>query len=665
MNEPNGDRVIYYGRNDLSIGFIRKRCLDRLIGAETATITTINDAIEAHQCKLMADNVPELFEEALPFGSNEAARQLFAKACEFIGRALSNSSADALFEQVELQYEEQFWNLVEASGAIAKIQSADFEKLIDRHPGCIGAILKSKKLTNAFDTAVKQLLLQHAKCAAELIIGRLATESGNRKELHLPSSLNSCDIDNIMLDYIYSEQSNPNYLKVLKDWPTRSSGIYNPSPEVRVQAKRAYNNAMGQLGTAWTGLRYNAGVTIDMNQKACKGLEVDGRDLTHVFGGQWLEKHTDPATTMNNLLFVFDFIGTNGLMYAPARKHEESTLLASVGLHVTGEYRTTIGFQMRSGLTYLETLAYSNFLESKGTNLESALEWVYRQYFPEEYGIIGFTLSLPSKDTSWLDKCKAIGPEIERTAKGYAVYSKRGAVDDDFFPFEALKSFSSLKALEEKKYAVAGPEFELFGHALCSNQCMLSYLRKSHESEQCFFDMMIKRHVERHDYPEYLQKSLDELVSKGLIIEENDGRLLPTPRAICIKSVWDNDAIPLRRRVKEDLSVVESLVNDGILCYCDQLFAPVESAYLDYMFNDASFPNSQALRNKYDHAHSAIEDPQATNMCDDYYRLLSILICITLKINEELADKTGRGGVEDFDDWPLYDESILQAAEEL
>ena len=156
------------------------------------------------------------------------------------------------------------------------------------------------------------------------------------------------------------------------------------------------------------------------------------------------------------------------------------------------------------------------------------------------------------------------------------------------------------------------------------------------------------------------------LIDADLILEDGrDKRLLPTPRAACIKLVWDYDAITLRHRTEEDSSIVESLIADRILCYCDQLFAPVEAAYLDYMFNDSSFPNSLALRNRYDHAHSAIPNPQAEDIHDDYYRLLSILICITLKINEELTYKTGKGGVEDFDDWPLYDESILQTAREL
>lgn len=110
---------------------------------------------------------------------------------------------------------------------------------------------------------------------------------------------------------------------------------------------------------------------------------------------------------------------------------------------------------------------------------------------------------------------------------------------------------------------------------------------------------------------------------------------------------------------------MESLINQRILNYCDRLFAPIEAAYLDFMFNDASFANSIALRNRYDHAHSSIENPQADNVRDDYYKLLSLLICITLKINEELMRKTGQGGLDMLVDWPYYDESVYRLAKDI
>ena len=663
MNDANHDRVAYFGRNDLFTGRCRDRCAEMLARSETYAIVAVNDAIEAHQCKLMVDNIPELFEGMPSLDPEESAKQLFTSACKYINRLLSSVGVDEVYEQVEYQYAEQFWSLVEASGTIARIQSVDLGKLISLHPGCIRFILRSRRLVNEFSEVIKQSLRHHADISAELIIDQFATDSGRRGNLYLPPTLGSSEIDCIMLDYISSDKANLNYVLALRDWPSRFSGDYDPSPEVRVRAKRMYESSVEQLFADGTGLQFVTGVAFDRNQLACKSLKVDGYNVTYIFGRRWLEKYTDPATIMNNLRYVFDFIDANGLMFAPARKHEQPALLAALGVHVLGEYCTSTIFQWHSGLTYLEADAYNGLLESCGASIESALEWTYREYFAEEYGISGFTLSLPAKDASWLDKCKSMGPEIERAVKGYATYSKRGEVDDDFFPFETFSTFSSFMALEKKKYAVEGPEFERLGFLLFSDQCMLSYLHESHESDSCFFEVMMKRHVTRLDYSDYLQPSIDTLIDTGLILEEDGTKgLRPTLRALCLKSVWDNDAIPLRRLTNEGDSVVESLVNDGVLCYCDQLFAPVEAAYLDYMYNDASFSNSLALRNRYDHADSAIPDPQAKGIRDDYYRFLSVLICITLKINEELAHRTGKGVVEDFDDWPLYDESILRTA---
>ena len=45
--------------------------------------------------------------------------------------------------------------------------------------------------------------------------------------------------------------------------------------------------------------------------------------------------------------------------------------------------------------------------------------------------------------------------------------------------------------------------------------------------------------------------------------------------------------------------------------------------------------------------------------------MLTLLIAVTLKINDELSATTGRGHLENFVDWPYYDESILKLVEEL
>lgn len=55
---------------------------------------------------------------------------------------------------------------------------------------------------------------------------------------------------------------------------------------------------------------------------------------------------------------------------------------------------------MRESLANVEVIAYANFLESRGSRLEDALEWTYNDYFEEEYSISGFTLALPLRGAS-------------------------------------------------------------------------------------------------------------------------------------------------------------------------------------------------------------------------------------------------------------------------
>lgn len=666
MRDFDEKRVVYYGRNDYAAGVHRDRCLSVLASAEIVDLTSINEAIEAHQIKLTVEGIPELFLGQSIEDHPRRATILFSKACRLVSSELENKSIGEVYDQVELQYGKEFWELMEACGAWQKMKSPDFEKLLMDHPECLGMVLQYKKPVECFADEIKRALINNPRYSAELIVGRLAAEETSEKALNLPQNLGNSEIDGIMLSYINSETANPNYVSALRNWPSGKAARYNPSPEVRVKAKRQYDKSMDDLFRNGTGLRYGTGVVIDMRQNACKGVTREGFSLTHSFSGRWLKKYMDPATVMNNLIYVFDFVDSHGLMQAPARKHEEHGIMATLGMHVKGEYRETTGFQMRSGLTYLETMAYANFLETNGGRLESAIEWVYNQYFAEEFDITGFSLALPSEKATWLDKCKAIGPEIERAVKAYSLYSKYGVIDDEYFPHESMRSFSSLMALDGKKYAIAGSSFERFGSLLFSEQCMLSYLHAEKISESSFYEMMVNHHVTRGDYPEYLQPSLNELIKNEFVIEHDEnGSLEPTDYAVCLKIIWEHDALPLFRLGKRDLEIVESLASRHTISYCDKLFAPFESDYLDYMFNDASFSNSAGLRNRYDHANSSIDDPQADDIRADYFKLLSLLIAITLKINEELMRKSGLGGLDSFVDWPYYDESVFRLAREL
>lgn len=667
MRDLNHTRIVSYDRSDWAVGFFIDRCLYILKEGPHNQIATINDAIEAHQLKLTFETVPELFEKAEDIDVASIVSALFANACKYTRETLASSGILGIYEELEMQYATLFWNLLHAYGAEKQIFGEEIDELLSRHVECLAPILENDKLVKYFDAEIGKSLIENPYYSAELLIREYATESRSQNAIYLPKCLSQGDFDSIMVGYLDDQRANPNYMEALFNWPSGATKCrFSPSPDVKVRAKRAHDEAMDELFRQDAGLKYGAGVQIDPEQIACKGVKVEGLTLTYSFSETWLAKYTDNASIMNNCRYLLDVVDQSGLMAAPAHSHEESGLLAMLGSHVLGEYRMNTLSNMRESLANVEVVAYAHFLESRGTRLEDALEWTYNVYFAEEYSISDFSLALPSSGASWLDKCKSIGPEIERAVKSYSIYSRIGKIDGDYFPYESFKTFGTLNALSEKKYAIDGANFNRWGFYLFSDQCMLTYRRGHNDHARCFFDLISNAMVTFDDYDAVKAEMLQQLVDRQLVSAcEETGALSPTPRSICLKAVWDKGAIALGRCGDDDLTLIDGLVSDEMLSYSGKLFTPDEGAYLDYMFNDASFPNSQGLRNRYDHAHSLIADPDAASIRSDYYRMLTLLVAITLKINDELSSSTGRGYLENFVVWPYYDESVLELTKKL
>lgn len=83
------------------------------------------------------------------------------------------------------------------------------------------------------------------------------------------------------------------------------------------------------------------------------------------------------------------------------------------------------------------------------------------------------------------------------------------------------------------------------------------------------------------------------------------------------------------------------------------LFSDHESEYLSYVFDQRSFDSALALRNKYSHGSDPLDDSNGFECEQDYILLLHVLICVLLKINDELADHVGIELDVGFVDWPL------------
>lgn len=625
---------------------------------ESHPFETINDAIEIGEIKEVIECAPEAFED-MGLEINHILKSLYGKACSFAHSALTNNALLDVYESVEWQYIDRFWNLASSTKAYEKINSDELEELLSRHSLCISNVMSHYGLVQKFDQHIRAVLSKDIDAAVSIIVGNFGAEVRSKEKIYLPPSLTGSDIDEIVLRYLSETNPNLNYVQVLMNWPSAAAKDYSPSIEVRIKAKRRYEELSKQLFDETGSIEYGIEASISGNQIACKDSYVDGNTLKTFFGEEWLSRYLDYPTIMNNCAYVFDYLDERGLLTCPAHEHDESTLMKTFGMRAKDEYDNNIFFKMRQDLLLEETALYAKLLERNGRRLEDAIEWTYNVYFAKELGIGGFSISLPATGCSWLDKCKAMGPELERALKAYSLYSKMHVIDPDYFRFENFKLFSEFKSLHRNKYVIRGERYDEAAKPLFWDQSLLAFASRIKSPEDNLWDLLHKHVVHVDDYNGDYRSAIESLINKGFLAEsDKDGRLLPSKKAHYLKKIWDSSAYPLWRCSKATIDGAHELVKQGYLKYSDALFSPDEASYLNYMFNNAIHSNALALRNSYDHGNSPVDDPNSSQFTRDYYLFLTLLIEITLKISEELIRYTGNGGDLELIDWLMYGEHL-------
>lgn len=654
MEEINHSRVSCYGPNDYGTYHSIERCKEILLDGESHQIETINDAIEIGEIKGVIECVPEAFED-MGLEINHILKRLYGKACSFAHSALTNNALLDVYESVEWQYIDRFWNLASSTKAYEEISSDELEELLSRHSLCISNVMSHYGLVQKFDQHIRAVLSKNIDAAVSIIVGNFGAEVRSKEKIYLPPSLTGSDIDEIVLRYLSETNPNLNYVQVLMNWPSAAAKDYSPSIEVRVKAKRRYEELSKQLFDETGSIEYGIEASISGNQIACKDSYVDGNTLKTFFGEEWLSRYLDYPTIMNNCAYVFDYLDERGLLTCPAHEHDESTLMKTFGMRAKDEYDNNIFFKMRQDLLLEETALYAMLLERNGRRLEDAIEWTYNVYFAKELGIGGFSISLPATGCSWLDKCKAMGPELERALKGYSLYSKMHVIDPDYFRFENFKLFSEFQSLYKNKYVIKGDRYDEVAKPLFWDQSLHTFTSRIKSSEDNLWDLLHNHSVNVDNNDGDCRSAIESLINKGFLAEsEKDERLLPSNKANYLKIIWDSSACPLWRCSKAIIDEVHDLVKQGYLKYSSALFSPDETSYLNYMFNNAIHSNALALRNSYDHGNSPVDDPNSSQFARDYYLFLTLLIEITLKISEELIRYTGNGGDLELIDWPMY-----------
>lgn len=651
----NINRAVFYSANDLAAGAAKERVCSLLRDIPCST-SDINDAIELIQCVRIVEECSYLFAPNDLVTYQADANKIRCFALKEAGSYFAKNDIASLYETLEIEYIEQFWEVLVQTKSYTKVNKKSLYELLSKYSYHLQSVIVHKPLVKEFDSEIKSVLIKNPNRSSELIINCFAVDKSKNEKFYLPESITNVEIDEIMLDYIASQYANLNYVRVLAKWPDTAECAYSPSPEVLVAAERRKEELNNALFSEGATIGFGITVAFSEDQRSCKSASFEGTELKYVYGTKWLRAYSDPGTILNNLIYVFELIDyRTGLLMFPSHRHESMSLIERLDIRSIDEYRVSEGASIRISQALMALGGYNMILEECDTRIEDAIAWFFNEHIEEEFGIKGFSVGMPSSNASYFDKCKAIGPEIERVIKAFSEYARKGVIDDAYFPYMTFKHFSDIPTLIEEKYIVEGEEYMQAAHWLFSDQSPLAYLSNCESDDGSCYSLVRNNQLDRSAFHVSCQSLIEQLIGERFLKEDSEGYLHASRSTMLLKRIWDEGAFSTMALSLSDKEMVEKLVDKRLVRIYDGLLSPDESDYCNFVFNSAQFSNPLALRNKYDHASSAALDPNGNEVRTDYLHLLLVLIGMTLKINEELCIVAKRGGVEDFVDWPLIE----------
>ncbi len=89
------------------------------------------------------------------------------------------------------------------------------------------------------------------------------------------------------------------------------------------------------------------------------------------------------------------------------------------------------------------------------------------------------TITVPIAEGSYVEKIKALAPEMDAVVKQYNLYSKEGEIDPELLALESSIKVTDSASCVDKKYFVANErntDLKILFNLLMGDQSMLSYV---------------------------------------------------------------------------------------------------------------------------------------------------------------------------------------------
>ncbi|MGL1892180.1 MAG: hypothetical protein OCD02_11180 [Spirochaetaceae bacterium] len=566
-------------------------------------------------------------------------KKIIATINTYLRNITSDLNLSVIYDNVEESLKEDFWTFFSEYNLPKKIKSDQFSDFIMESQPEVSELLREKKLVNSYDSPIKQYFIQKPHNII-LLVKILEINDIYTKPLFLPKSLTRDEVNDMVVKFVDSYRPNLNYLKLLLHM--NSYPMINLTDKIRLKIKKKIESETKIFFENNTGIKTGVSLILDPNQKNEVEIKLEDKVLKLSYSLNWLKENLDNATILNNFIHLFCFVDNQMRTTLTSNKNDIKPIEDLFTIRSKNHYKIGWEFQQKEMTAHIQLYTYYDLLNSYDIELEDVIEWFYSEYVVENFNIQNITTHLPKKNLTYLQKCKDIAPEIEGILKKYNLYIEDQEIDLELFElFSNPLLFKECKSLFEKKYIYPNvKDFSRICYYFFSDQCVLHYLENDTHQYKSFFDILTKRPIYIHDYGEHVKQDLEWLKGYGYIsFTEDDQIILPDAvKIIIIRDLYNYDVINYLNCTERWKTKINEMIESGFLRYESSLFSQDEQQYFNYYLNKKEFSNSLELRNMYSHGSYSHSDQDSDKHKLNYIIFLTLIIIITIKINDELCE---------------------------
>ena len=643
------DRVCYFSKDDLSVGHYLEMAEKRIQEVSEGSVPTeLDGIIELWHIKRMIDDECRFLEWTDE--KYNTLKQLTSGYSKIIAKFFSNLNPKMLkseFELLEWTYKKTFWKIIDAYKLYQLIEPETLREILTENINNVRIVLECQGIVEKFKSVIREILMSNVNSAHIILDKYVAKQDLHRDtELYLPSTLTLDDKEQILINYLQSDNPNVNYVRLISQIKDKKDHI-RLSPKTRLLAekteKKLNEEMLNDPRTVTT--RWSIGVQfIDEEGRPPIELCIDEEgNPTYIYSIPYIRNQKN-VHRVGNCISLFGWMNQHFLLNLINKRTEVDTiesLLIDIG---RDSYPTHIGFNKKNNLALYQMFAYNKVLTQKlNSSFEIELKSFYEEYLQAQHGYCGLPICLPLNDDPTLNKCRVLCPELDAVVKQYNTFVEEGEIDKDLIRLsKPLKVEEGKSLLENKYYEIAEGNNEIqsvLSGLLGSGNSILTHVDpfkdKNYHSLIELLDN--ETNVLYSNYAEFQRHHLDFLIQQGVIGVNSDRCLYIVNQSTIkvLKSLWEYGVCSYWHYNDEERQVLDDMLAKGWLVKDDHLLSKPERDYFSYYLDNRRFTNGMAYRNHYMHGSTPPVDDENMHIVA-YQTILRLFAVLILKIDDDL-----------------------------